>query len=547
MGLFSVLGTATRGLSASQLGMEVTGQNISNADVEGYSRKRLTTAAAYRYDDHFGQMGYGVEVINIERVRNTYLDQQIRRQTHEVGYYEELDHTLEAVENIFTEPGETGLLHFIDQFFDSWENLANNPTDIAARTMVKTNAQVLTDVFHNAGSELYDLRQTRNDEIGTRIERVNQILNELHNLNREIAAVETNNQKANDSRDRRDVILKELSSLIDIETRENHLGQITVTTQGNILVSPVDIQELELSESSFTQADGAKRPDIAIRFSNSKREYIPGSGQIRGLLDSRDTIIPRYREQLDHLAVSLVERINEVHESGYSMDGYSGLSFFDPNTTGATDIAIAPGILSNVQNIAAAQAGETRGTTENITHTYGNDPVDLLHRDLLAETITVTNQGSGVVLTEGVDYHIDYARGTFQLLTPTHDGAALSIEYQYTTGGFRGAGDNANAIAISELRHQLTMVPDVVGNMTSTFDQYYASFIGSLGLARTEAGSNLETREFLVQQYESHQDSIAGVSLDEEMAEMIKFQHSYQAAARIISTASQMLEVLMNM
>jgi flagellar hook-associated protein 1 FlgK len=413
--------------------------------------------------------------------------------------------------------------------------------------MVKTNAEVLTGVFHNVAGELRDLRQTRNDEIGTRVERVNQILHEMYNLNREIAAVETNNQKANDSRDRRDLLLKELSELIDIETRENDLGQITVTTRGNILVSPVDVQELELTTSSFRQADGTTRTDIGIRFSNSKRDYMPSSGQIRGLIDSRDTIIPNYVDQVDHLAISLVETINGVHQNGYSLDGYSGLNFFDPDLTGAADIALAPAITSNVQNIAAAQGGERREATENISHTYGNAPVDLLHRDLQAQTVTVTNQGSGVVLTEGVDYHVDYARGTFQLLNATHDGAALSIEYQYSTGGFRGAGDNANAIAISELRHQLTMVPNAVGANTATFTQYYASFIGSLGLARTEAGSNLETRQFLVDQYETHQDSIAGVSLDEEMAEMIKFQHSYQAAARIISTASQMLEVLMNM
>ena len=90
------------------------------------------------------------------------------------------------------------------------------------------------------------------------------------------------------------------------------------------------------------------------------------------------------------------------------------------------------------------------------------------------------------------------------------------------------------------------MAPDALGNPTTTFDQYYSTVIGRLGFARNEAASNLETREFLIEQYETHQDSIAGVSLDEEMAELIKFQHTYQAAARVITTANQMLDVLMN-
>ncbi|NLE00364.1 MAG: flagellar hook-associated protein FlgK, partial [Fibrobacter sp.] len=127
MGLFSVLNVATRGLSASQLAMDVAGQNISNADVKGYSRKRLNLNADYRYDSSFGQMGMGVEVLNIERMRNTFIDEQIRRQNQEIGTYDEINYTLESIENIFTEPNDTGILHFIDQFFDSWQNLANNP------------------------------------------------------------------------------------------------------------------------------------------------------------------------------------------------------------------------------------------------------------------------------------------------------------------------------------------------------------------------------------------------------------------------------------
>jgi len=96
MGLFSVLGVGVRGLSAAQLGMEVAGQNIANADVDGYSRKRVNQTADYRYDSEFGQFGSGVEVLTIDRVRDTYLDTQIRRQNTSVGYWEEVDSTLDA-------------------------------------------------------------------------------------------------------------------------------------------------------------------------------------------------------------------------------------------------------------------------------------------------------------------------------------------------------------------------------------------------------------------------------------------------------------------
>jgi flagellar hook-associated protein 1 FlgK len=545
MSLFSVLNTATTGLAASQLGMDITGQNISNADVEGYSRKRLNLTTNYRWDGSFGEIGFGVEVVNIERVRNAFIDTQIRRQSQEVGYYEEIDNSLETVENIFTEPGDTGLLQFVTQFFDSWENLANNPADVAARSMVRTNGEILTSIFQNLAGEMQDLKQKRNDEIGNRVDKVNLLTAQIYNLNNEICSVEISGQSANDSRDQRDRLLAELSKIIDIDTTENDRGQVTVTTMGNIIVSPVDYQKLEITTSSTQLADGTTVNDIGIRFANSKREYIPMGGQIRGLIDARDIYIPKYQNELDTLALSVVGKVNELHSTGYNLMGYSGVNFFEPATTGASDIRLSASIQSSVQNIAAAQGSEIRHTVENINHVVGNPAVGLLHPNIMPANLVVTNQSSGLVLTNGIDYTIDYATGTFTLLNPAHNNMPLTMEYDYYTGGFRGEGDNSNAIAIAALRHTLTMSDDGLGNPTATFDQYYSSCIGQLGLNRNEAASNLESRTFLVEQYQTHQDAIAGVSLDEEMAEMIKFQHTYQAAAKVISTANEMLDVLM--
>ena len=561
MSLFSVLGIGTRGLMASQLGMDITGQNIANADVEGYSRKRLNLAADYRYDGTYGQMGFGVEVINIERMRDEFIDQQIRGQNKEVGYYEEIDHTLEAVENILTEPSDTGIMHFIDQFFDSWENLANNPADIAARTMVRTNGEILTNAFHNISSELRDLRSTRNDQISNKVEEVNELVNEIFNLNKEVAAVEINDQHANDSRDRRDLLLKRLSKIIDIHVIENDLGQVTVTTAGNIIVSPVDVQELEITSSVFTRPDGTNYADIGVRFSKSKRPYTPTGGEMKGLFDSRDIFIPEYENWLDTLAIGLVQEVNAQHVVGYNLMGYNGFYFFDTQVTGASNINLSATVLSDVKNIAAALGLATQPaitnnvavgalnfgtiyqlTTDGVPSTGSGDPDNA--KNIAQGTVVVTIGGTALI--EGIDYSVNYITGTIQMLHTGYDNNAVTIDFDYNTGGFPGVGNNENAIEISKLRHALTMAPDALGNPTTTFDQYYSTVIGRLGFARNEAASNLETREFLIEQYETHQDSIAGVSLDEEMAELIKFQHTYQAAARVITTANQMLDVLMN-
>jgi flagellar hook-associated protein 1 len=559
MGLLSVLNVGTRALSASQLAMDVAGQNISNADVEGYSRKRLNLNPDYRYDQQFGQMGIGVEVVNIERMRSAFIDQQIQRQNQDIGNYDAINTTMTSIENILSEPGDTGLLNYIDQFFDSWQNLANNPSDISARNMVKTNAEMLTDVFHTVGRELDDLQQTRNQEIESNVDKVNSICKDIYNLNLEIGAVEIGNQNANDSRDKRDALLKDLSKLIDIDVVENNLGQITVTTGGSIVVSPAFYQELETTPRVYTLSDGTERTEVGIRFANSNINYDPDGGQLKGLIDCRDNIIPDYQNKIDELAKAIVEKVNGLHRAGYSLSGFTGVPFFDETSTGALDIAISSAVKSDVNNIAAATGGEKHPAEENSfaagTHDFGIQPLQLYRDPAMATPVEAKNIVRGTVsvstptvtLTEDVDYHIDYTNGTIQMLHAGYDAEDLTVDFEYRTGGFQGEGDNTNAIAIAQLRTTLTMQPDVLGNPTVTFAQYYSSVIGVLGLDKNDASSNLETRQFLLKQYESQQDSIAGVSLDEEMADIVKYQHTYEAAARIISVTNEMLDTLLNM
>lgn len=561
MGLSSILNTGTRAIMAAQVGMDVTGQNISNADVEGYSRKRPNQTADYRYDSEFGQMGFGVNVINIERQRDQYIDQQIQRQNQQLGFYNEADYALERVENIFTEPSDSGLLHFVDQFFDSWQNLANNPADLSARTMVKTNAEILTNVFQNLSKELSDLRTSLNSDLGDRVNKVNELSGEIFNLNHEIAAVEVNDQNANDSRDKRDKLVKELATLIDVQTTENEFGQISISTGGSLIVSPVFQQDIETTTSTFRQADGTTQVNIGLRFAKSKREFAPTGGKIAGILSARDTIVPEYQKDLDNFAIELANQVNEQHQKGFNLMGYSGLSFFDPSLTGASDISLSASIATDIQNIAAASGGAARLAATNTFGAgaldFGTPPTQLSIDNVFPVTPankannviagTVVVNAGGTILTEGVDFRIDYAQGTIQMLHTGYDGLAVTVDFQHRTGGFKGPGDNTNALEIAKMRDQLTMEPDTVGNKTSTFAEYYSSFIGRLGLNRNEASSNVETRKFLIEQFNTHQDAIAGVSLDEEMANMIKYQHAFNAAARIISATSDMMDVLFRM
>jgi flagellar hook-associated protein 1 FlgK len=558
MGISSSLNTGNRALHAAQLGLNVTGQNISNANVEGYSRKRLSQAADYRRDGAFGQIGMGVDVLSIERMRNAHIDAQIQKQLEYRGMNSAIDEALHTAEGVLKEPNDVGLQHYIESFFDSWENLANNPEDQAARTMLRTQSETLTSVFRNADDELRDLQNAQNEQIAQEVGDVNKILREIDDLNKEITSVELVGQNANDSRDRRDQLLKELSEKIDYDVREDRSGAISITSGGNILVSPSTVNELEVYEKS-----GDRQGDLArysIRIKGSRQDMNIRAGKIKGLMETRDDFIPKYRKNIDTLAVSLTEVINEQHRTGYNLNGYTGFDFFDPTVTGARDFSVSQTIVSDTDNIAAARGGAVDGAATNtfdaadlntgsgwvdLTRDNGTEQVsNIVNGSVVVKAMTAG--GDEIVLEEGTDYAVNYLNGTIRMINNGYDGNDKTVDFDYMSGNFPGPGNNENAIKIAELRDSMTMSSKAGEKNNMSFSDFYGATIGELGIDRNEAGSNLETRDRLVQEYQERQDSVAGVSLDEEMSNLIKYQNSYQAAARIITTVRQMLDVLMN-
>ncbi len=677
-GLFGTMNAGVRGLMASQLALNVTSQNISNANTEGYSRKRLNLTADYRRDPAFGQMGFGVSVTNVTRIRDFFLDQQINRQTQEFNYYNEMNDTLVRLENIYGEPSSSSLSVTMDNFWNAWSDLANNPQSTAARDVLVANSQVLVDTMHNLSKEMRNLRESKNNDITTTVTQINEYLKQIYTLNKEISSVELSGKAiANDSRDQRDLVVKKLSELINITTEDAGNGTVAVLTNGNMLVAPSSYVLLETNTVSLTRPDGSTYNDVGIRFSSTKKVYLPESGKLRGVLDSRDKVIPHYESKLDELANTIVNKVNELHRTGYTLNGTTGIDFFkvnshqelvqrhrevvtdfsfaynplslpytiNPNTpeivtgsfvlmdsngngpftegvdysinyatgeisilggalasppqppppmtpqliasyehdvpqgmrvmfkTYASNIELSAAVLKNSTNIAAASGMTTKSFAETIVigatgvynyihHTPGPDGAyntadddpdgipgtgdELRERATLREG-SVTIKSGSTLLSEGHDYFIDYSNGRILLLNGAYAGAPLNIEYDASVNGSNGVSDNAMAVAISELRHSKVMVDDYSGESTATFNTFYNSFISELGVERNEFTANSESRQFLLEQFEARQAEVAGVSLDEELANLVKFQHTYQASARVISTVDKMLEVLFGM
>ncbi len=547
-------------MAAAQAAIQVTGQNISNANTEGYTRKRVELSPDSRRDGVYGSIGMGVEIESITRIRDIYIDQQIAEQIGDKGKAGVMDRALDKLEGLFAEPGDGGFNQHLNSFWNAWQDLANNPSDLAARGAVRTSAEVVVDLFHSVEQELRVYRESQMGVLESEVRKVNGILRDIHNLNTEIAAQEVGSSKAsaNDIRDQRDLLVRQLAEKVDVRYFEDDTGRVTITTAGSILVGPTEAVQLELYSSSKLMPDGTMSPvKSELRFADSKKVFLPNSGELRGLLDIKDSLVPKYQGYLDTMANTLVTQVNGLHEQGYNLNRNTGTFFFDPTKTTAQGISLSASVAKDANNIAAAPGG-TPSLPVNFLPVGGIPPVGApalrlqdinpLYRDVIPGSLILEWNGQDLEEGPGKDYVVDYQLGVIHFINyAKYDPAdGLDVTMRYRESGYPGDGVGSLALEIAQLRQKAVLKPDPNGAPTQSIDQFYSSFVGEVGIERSQAKSTFDTKSFLIAQLDNQQQAIAGVSLDEEMTNMIKFEHSYQASARLIGVINNMLDTLLN-
>jgi flagellar hook-associated protein 1 len=558
MSLFGSLNLGTRGLFAAQTAIDVTGQNISNANTEGYSRKRVNLQPDSRMDSAYGEMGIGVEIASIDRVRNSFLDRQIYEQLGDKGLQQQINTTLTRLEDLFKEPTDGSLNDKLGSFYDAWQDLANNPQELSAREAVKAATKDMTDMFNSLALEMVDYRSKLDEQLQKEVGQINDLTSRIAKLNVEISTAEGQpGYNANDSRDQRDLLVKQLSELVDVTAIESDAGQVSVSTGGVLLVGPQSSAPIETYGISRTRSDGTQFTTLGLRLAESKKVFTPKGGIVRGIMDSKDAIVPGYEASLDSMAANLIAKVNEKHITGYNLNEQTGVLFFDPNYTDAKSIRLADAINLDSKNIAAARGGKASPiqSVDEFIPNAATPQVDLKatdpdYRNIVQGSVEIILDATGEALREGAgaDYVVDYKLGVVTFLNYAKYAAAddITINMRYETNGFSGPGDGGQALDIAQLRQTATMSPDPLGNPTQSVNDFYSSFVGALGIQRNQVQSALDNKEFIIQQLDGEQLSLAGVSIDEEMVNMIKFQNSYQASARFISNVDRMMEVLMN-
>jgi len=444
------MGTSRIALSAYQTAISTTSKNISNVGNPDYVRRRADLGSLISPTSGlaFGEEG------NIERLESGFIQRQLWYKTQFVGRHQTDEMVYSQIETVFNEPTSSGLSSMMGEFWNSWNDLANDPDSNTAKAIVKDKGVLLSNTFNQLAIDLQTMQREVGDDVGDTADKVNTLLNEIKTINETMGS-----GYSYDMADARDAAISKLSKLINISVTENSDHKVNITTGGNTLVPLVSgdfINELEYHVPPFQENYA-----VELSFSEGGPSSAISGGILGSLLEAQESSIPSYLQQVDALAVAISREVNEVHKSGFNLADVTGLDFFNPDVSGAASMGVHEDIIDDPMLIATSDAASEAGN--------GN----------IANTIS-------------------------------------DLQNDYGINGIK-------------------------------FSDYYNSIISEVGSKVQEASFLRNSQEMVVATLQNHRDSISGVSLDEEMSNLIKYEQAYQAASRMISVADELIQTVLNL
>ncbi len=450
MSISNLMGSSRVALSAYQTAIATTSKNISNVGNPDYVRRRTDIGSLI---SPASGLGFN-ESDTIERVESGFIQRQLWYKNQFLGRYETDELIYSQVETLFNEPSNAGLASMMSEFWNSWNDLGNDPESSVARAIVKDKAVLLSNTFNQLSNDMNGMIREVGDDISDTVEQINKLLHEIRSINENMAS-----NYSYDLADSRDGAITKLSTLMNIDVTENKDHIVSITTGGNILVPLVNndfVNELEVRIPRF-----AETAAVTVSFSEGGSLGAITGGSLGSLLDVQNESIPAYLTDLDNLAVSMATEVNSIHKTGYNLANQTGNNFFNPETDGAGSFRVSDEIVDDPMLIATSSGPDEPGN-----------------------------------------------------------------------------GNIANAI--NELQNEYFL--DNV-----KFSDFYNSLISDVGSKVQEANFLRISQEMVVSSIQNHRDSISGVSLDEEMTNLIKYEQAYQAASRMISVADELIQAVLNL
>jgi flagellar hook-associated protein 1 FlgK len=555
MGITSILDTAKQALLAQQAALQVVGQNIANVNTPGYSRERPVILPA-QPTSNSRAFRTGVEVDHVQRVFDRFIGGQVNLANANFQSAQEQTDLLAQVESLFNDLSleDGGLASSVENFFQAFQDLANNAQSGPERAVLQQRGMVVAGAFNNLHTGLESLASDLNGLLQDDLQEISRLSSQIANLNVQIQRMEVDlKNPANTFRDQRDVLLKQLSEKVGITSFEDSNGQFTVLLGGSR-----PLIEGARANSLIPVADPNDPQNLSVRMQDVHGNIIDispniTSGRIHGLLEVRDTLLPNFTNSLNRLAAQLTSSVNRVHTNGYGLDGSTGSNFFVPRQVSGQALAenTGGGTLTTMTVFDPTQL-----TLDDYSVTF-NSPAttfDIVNTTTGATVLTGQTYTSGAsIRVDGIEVSITdgasapQAGDRFQISSTRHAASNIAVDpvilndaQKIAAGSAPLAGDNANALALAQLRDAKT----IDGN---TFGQFYNSLITSVGIETQNSSIIAAQRELVVTEVENRRESLSGVSLDEEQLDLIRFQQAFAAAANFVRVADEMAQTVLNM
>ncbi|HZQ67135.1 MAG TPA: flagellar hook-associated protein FlgK [Terriglobales bacterium] len=386
--LFGTLSIALSGLRASQGELDVTSNNVANANTPGYSRQRAVLVQADPIIIGPLTFGSGVSLLKVESLRDSVLEVQIQQENQGQGQIDAFLTGMRQVEVMFTS-SQSDIGAQFSKFFASLSELSTNPSDLSLRQGVLTAAGNLASTFNNIVTNLTLQRQNLDLSIVQDVQQVNALTTQIAGLNGQIQAAEDLGREASSFIDKRDVLIEKLSSLIDVSSIRSDNGIALTTSNGTPLVDGMRSYSLNTQvDASGVQHIYAENSDITSKLS---------SGAIAGVLMIRDQKIPDLLSDLDTLAAGFEEAVNAAQKAGYDLNGQPAGNLFTAPPAGGTGAAGAMSLFTNDPAAIAASSDGSAGSNGNVAGLLA------VHDQLIAGGRTPSDFYSKMVFTVGND------------------------------------------------------------------------------------------------------------------------------------------------
>lgn len=564
MGLAAALNTGKTSLFTNQKSIEIAGNNIANVNTEGYSRQKavLSDFPSLQFGSFF--VGQGVKISDIEREFDVFVNEQLLDKSQTLGIEDAKSTPLAELERVFS-VGEDNLATEIDRFFDAWQELSANPSGQVERDIVIQRGELLASSFNTVARDLDSVRSNINETVLSEIDAVNLKLNQIADLNTRIQTIEANGQSANSFRDQRDVLLQELTYTLGIQSFEEPTGAVNLQLPGGL---PLVQSGTALQLEAISQGD-----DLKLQLNVGDNAFSIGGknlgGKFSGLFELRDEFIPSLKDNLDLTAYEMVQNVNALHEQGVGLDGSTGVAFFnnpgnhtsqsypsrDVAAFSGGDIGLEVGGVDLSFNLDPAAGPYTLDQVSNAVNTAVADAVTagtIGAGEGVAATVQVADDG-GYVLSIAPQTPNDSVRLDMSAIGGGYESPSFSMPNlsdliavslrdtnKLAAGNTSAPGDNTNALSISALKDENAV------NGEDTFVSFYGKMAASVGI---EAGQNRLSQsgaQDALTQLKNMRDGKSGVSIEEEMISLIKFQRGFEASAKLLSTVDEMMVTVLD-